>query len=219
MSLPHLLWLSYKIQLKFSFIFVPRSMTLIWQWNTTTWYTTEVLIEEFGPPRIFSTINFESIHSSLKQKMSNSKNWRNVIHTSLEKYSRSLLVTPNPDITEIGKSADGTIFLPLDQLRDLSPIYTLNGLKYYNNLFHVHSTGIIVENNLNGLTVMKVESFLKLLMTILYLDLFMMHLKMNTTGSWSTLRKNTLLWRLQGRPWHMKSIELVSLHLYAPSLT
>ena len=45
-------------------------------------------ILRYGPPKVFRTINFESLHSHLKRLMRSSKNWTDVCFTIGSKYAR-----------------------------------------------------------------------------------------------------------------------------------
>ena len=46
------------------------------------------MIAKFGPPKILSTINFESLHSYLKSKIKNSKTWKFACYTIAAKYAQ-----------------------------------------------------------------------------------------------------------------------------------
>ena len=121
------------------------------------------LIEKFGPPKIFSTINFESIHSLLKQKISNSKNWRNVVLTTLKKYARSSSVSAPPRILEIGASSF-ILQLPSIILNAFSPdteFTVLRGLNILNQHFRCGTTAIVFENSINNLILIKIEIIFK----------------------------------------------------------
>ena len=90
------------------------------------------MIENFGPPRIFSTINFESLHSLLKSEIKNSRNWKSVCYTIATKYARSQLFFQEPAAQEFGISS---YLGPLPSFMsnvNSDLIQSLSGLKFLN---------------------------------------------------------------------------------------
>ena len=102
------------------------------------------LIEKFGPPRIYSTINFESMNSIMKQQMANSKNWKNSILKTLNKYARLSLVESQSKCTEVGVFIS-TIFIPseLSEFSGKSKIKQMRGLNWNNQISRSETTAII----------------------------------------------------------------------------
>lgn len=112
-------------------------------------------IERFGPPRTFSTINFESVHSMLKEKMVTSKNWKNVILTSLNKYARSCLVTGTSKAQELGAKEMSLPPIISNSFPPQTEFAMLSGLNLHRQYFRCGTTAIVHQNSLNNLTWIK----------------------------------------------------------------
>ena len=89
-------------------------------------------IQNYGCPRFFSTRNFESMHSFLKSKFKNSKNWKSVPYTIASKYSRSNIAKPSEHINELGVRDFNTNIINLNCSNNVKSIKTL---KYFNIIY------------------------------------------------------------------------------------
>ena len=103
------------------------------------------MIEKFGPPRIYSTINFESLHSYLKAKIKNSKNWKLAEYTICTKYARSQILTQSQKAIEIHPfPSDGQG--PRELIGILPSInYCLSGLKFFNQHYECRKSAILAK--------------------------------------------------------------------------
>ena len=119
------------------------------------------MITKFGPPRIFSTINFESLHSKLKSKIKNSCNWKSVCYTISTKYARSKLFTEMSCPIEIGKTPCVTR-LPFNiPTQSLSNSYSLRGLKIYNQQFYCNKNAVIYKHSIDSVEFLAITDITK----------------------------------------------------------
>ena len=116
----------------------------------------------FGPPRLFSTRNFESMHSYLKAKIKNSKNWKLVPLTIASKYSRDILSNKNYKIKEFGlKACVSTVHELVDLFNsdNLSDVFSLISLHFHNIKYFCNRSVILFkvsENNTLYLLINKI---------------------------------------------------------------
>ena len=107
-------------------------------------------ISLFGPPRLFSTRNFESMHSSLKAKIKNSKNWKLVPYTIASKYSRNKLSEKCCDIRERGVKLCVSIvpeFPELVTTDNIANAFTLLSLHYHNIVYYCNRSAILINKS------------------------------------------------------------------------
>ena len=119
------------------------------------------LITIFGPPRLFSTINFESLHSHLKSKIKNSKNWQSVCYTIATKYARSQVFRNESKSLEFGSKL---LFQPLPELLTSfqnNEIVSLSALKQHNNHYKCHKSAIFFKNR-DQLEFLEIEHIFKI---------------------------------------------------------
>ena len=117
------------------------------------------LITRFGPPRIFSTINFESLHSILKSKIKNSQNWKTPHLTIAIKYARCRAFSISNPIKEFGCQP---IVSPIPQDLISFPITdSLTSILYHNNKYITGKNAILFCNDECEIKFILVEKFFK----------------------------------------------------------
>ena len=120
------------------------------------------LVTTYGPPVVFSTINFESLHSHLKSNIKSSKIWRLICHTVVTKYPRSKLFIKESLIQEIGSAP---YFYhspnPLDILT-YKTVKFLRSLKWKNCCFRCYMTAILINNEEHNIEFLEIEKIFKL---------------------------------------------------------
>ena len=105
------------------------------------------MIRLFGPPRSFSTINFESLHSTLKEKIRNSKNWKSVCYTIANKYARSNIF---PNEAKIQAFKERAIFKPSHDFINFiegQKFFLIENLKFGNLHFKINAHFVLFEIN------------------------------------------------------------------------
>ena len=105
-----------------------------------THYVSNIL--KFGPPKTFRTINFESIHSTLKHLIKSSQNWKDICYTIAMKYARLKVCDQDIQIQEIGMvEYAGNLPDTLSNVASQS-IFSLKCLKIDNQVYTINSSAI-----------------------------------------------------------------------------
>ena len=107
------------------------------------------LIAKFGPPRFFSTLNFEQHNHFLKKLMMTSSNWINPPETICNKYAQDKCIVEENLPVEIDK-VNYNAALPIEVLRicvQSSDCYSLNGLKINGIKYTVFDSAIFLCKN------------------------------------------------------------------------
>ena len=120
------------------------------------------LIKQFGPPRVFSTINFESLHSYLKSKIKNSKNWRSTCYTIATKYVRSQIFSETKQFVEFGCTPFLLGLPSLMSSLQSDEVYSLTSLKMYNSTFKCFKSAILLNQSIETIQFLYVEQIFKI---------------------------------------------------------
>ena len=119
-------------------------------------------ILKFGPPKVFRTINFESIHSDLKQMIRTSKNWIDVCYTIGTKFARLEVCPSNESAKEIGLVMNN-LQLP-DPLLNMQneTIFHLSGLVVSNQNYYPGRNGILIFQDSGNCNFLAIENIFKI---------------------------------------------------------
>ena len=103
-------------------------------------------IIRYGPPRLFSTLSFEQLHSDLKTLLRSSKNWKNQCLTISKKYARMRAINPSEQFLNYNNEFEVTV---PEFLNECENVKGVESVEYFNFTYKKNTVIEFSRSNLN----------------------------------------------------------------------